>query len=286
MTGSMRVTISVLLLFLSACGTLEISVEGTPTPNVAATGTIGALQAQNAELATRVAMLNSATQPSTPMPPPQPTGSSMPPTVPVPGATRLTFLNGATVGMVSAPIQAGQSQNYVLQAFQGQPMFVYVGSLNNDVTLSIKRQDGTTILSAAAQQTSWQGSLPQTENYYLTIHGGASTENFSLTVTVPSRIQFAAGADSATVSGKTVSGYDLSYTVFAAKGQNMSVDLENLSSKASLSIYGFTDGQRYVRSETGQTRFHFVLPSTQDYIIVVVPLAGSVVSYTITVKIQ
>jgi hypothetical protein len=88
------------------------------------------------------------------------------------------------------------------------------------------------------------------------------------------------------VSGKTVSGYDLSYTVFAAKGQNMSVDLENLSSKASLSIYGFTDGQRYVRSETGQTRFHFVLPSTQDYIIVVVPLAGSVVSYTITVKIQ
>jgi hypothetical protein len=286
MTGSMRVTISVLLLFLSACGTLEISVEGTPTPNVAATGTIGALQAQNAELATRVAMLNSATQPSTPMPPPQPTGSSMPPTVPVPGATRLTFLNGATVGMVSAPIQAGQSQNYVLQAFQGQPMFVYVGSLNNDVTLSIKRQDGTTILSAAAQQTSWQGSLPQTENYYLTIHGGASTENFSLTVTVPSRIQFAAGADSATVSGKTVSGYDLSYTVFAAKGQNMSVDLENLSSKASLSIYGFTDGQRYVRSETGQTSFHFVLPSTQDYIIVVVPLAGSVVSYTITVKIQ
>jgi hypothetical protein len=165
-------------------------------------------------------------------------------------------------------------------------MFVYVGSLNNDVTLSIKRQDGTTILSAAAQQTSWQGSLPQTENYYLTIHGGASTENFSLTVTVPSRIQFAAGADSATVSGKTVSGYDLSYTVFAAKGQNMSVDLESLSSKASLSIYGFTDGQRYVRSETGQTSFHFVLPSTQDYIIVVVPLAGSVVSYTITVRIQ
>jgi hypothetical protein len=271
---------------MPACGTLEITVVGTPTPDVAATGTIGALQAQNAELATKITTLNSTPLAVTTIPSPQPTGTSVPPTLPVLAATRIKFLDGATVGMVTAPIQAGQSQNYVLQALKAQPMFVYVGSLNNDVTVSIKAQDHTNILTASAYQTSWQGSLPQTEDYYLTIHGGASTENFSLTVTVPSRIQFVAGATSATVGGNTVAGYGVSYTVFAGKGQNMNVDLENLSAKASLSIYGFTDGQRYLRSEKGQTSFRFVLPSTQDYIIVVVPASGSVVSYTMTVEIQ
>jgi WD40 repeat protein len=53
------VTISLcLLLFLSACGTLEISVDRTPTPNLGATAVVGTLQAQNAQLATQNATLN------------------------------------------------------------------------------------------------------------------------------------------------------------------------------------------------------------------------------------
>ena len=53
-----------------------------------------------------------------------------------------------------------------------------------------------------------------------------------------------------------------------------------------MTIYGFTDGQRYLRSEKGLTTYHFVLPSTQDYVIVVVPAAGRQVSYTMRVEIQ
>lgn len=281
MNNFVRASVCVLVLFITACGTLEVTLDHPPTPDVAATGTVGALQAQNAQLATQIAMLNSTSSASTP------TSTA----VPVPSSTsasamRITFLNGATVGTVGAPILAGNSHNYVLQAFQGQPMFAYVASPDNDVTLSITGQDGVIILSAAAHQISWQGTLGKTEDYYLTVYGGASTENYSLTVTIPSRIQFAKGADSATVSGKTVAAYDVSYTVYASKGQDMSVNLGNLSGNASLSIYGFTDGQRYLSSDTGQTSYHFVLPATQDYIIVVVPAAGNVVSYTLTVKIQ
>ena len=283
MNGFIRTSLCVLLLFMPACGTLQITVEGTPASDVAATGTVGALQAQNSEFATRIAALNSPTQAFTATPSPLPAASLMPPTAYLPVAMRITFLNGATVGIVNAPIQAGQSQYYVLKAFQSQPMFVYVGSPNNDVTVSMMTQDGANILSGAV---SWQGRLSQTGDYYLTIHGGATTENFSLTVTVPSRIQFASGATSATVVGNTVAGYDVSYTVYAGKGQNLDVELSNLSDHASLSIYGVIDGQRYLRSEKGQTSYQFVLPSTQDYIIVVVPAAGREVSYTMKVKIQ
>ncbi len=278
-------SLCLLAALLSGCGTLEITVDRTPTPDAGAIATIGVLQTQNAQLATAVATLAAGGGPVAPVPPTLTPGAA-PVATSAPGATRITFLEGATVGVVSAPIEAGQAQTYVLQAFQGQPMFVYVGSINNEVTLSIKRQDGTIILSADEHKISWQGSLPGTEDYYVTVHGGPSTENFSLTVTVPWRIQFSAGADSATVSGKTVAGYGVSYAIFAGKGQTMNVNLENLSSKASLSIYGFTDGQQYLASGTGQMSYQFVLPATQDYIVVVLPADGSVVNYIMTVKVQ
>lgn len=285
MNGFVRLSVSVLMLSMFACGTLEISVEGTPMPDIAATGTVSALQAQNAELATRIAMLNPPVGTSTPVPATLPTSSSPVPTVAVSAATRISFLNGATVGVVSEPIDPSQIRTYVLDAFKTQPMFVYVGSQNSDVAVSIQTENGISILSPAAHQTSWQGTLPQTGAYYLTVYGGATTENFSLTVTVPSRIQFPQGADSATVQGKTVADYDVSYTVLAAKGQTLRVSLGDLSSKASISIYGFTDGKYYVRSNEGQRSVRLVLPATQDYIIVVVPAAGNEVNFSLTVTI-
>ncbi len=280
MTLPARLAASVLLLLLSACGTLEISVEATPTGDAAATGTVSALELRNAELATRVASLASATNPSLPTP------RTITVTPAEPPATRIAFLNGASVGVVSAPIAPDQSQRYVLDALQGQPMYAYVASANSDVSLSMATEKGATILLPADKKTSWQGTLPLSGDYYLTIHGGSMIENFTLTVTLPWRLQFAQGADSATVSGQTVAGYDVSYTVYARKGQTMSVDLEQASSKASLAVYGFTDGQRYLASDAGQRSFQFKLPQTQDYIVVVVPFNGSEVSYTLTVKVQ
>ncbi len=273
-----------LIFSVLACGTLQISVVGTETPDTAVAGTVAALQTQNAELVTKVAQatqvvvvtpIPATVAPGRPTPTPQP-----------PPATRLTFLNGATVGVVSAPIGAGQIQTYIVDVFQAQPMFVYVASASSDVTVSIQDENGATILSPGARKISWQGSLTKTGDYYLTVHGGASNENFTMTVTIPSRIQFGQGKDSATVSGKTVAGYNVGYTLHAAKGQTMSVNLENLSSKASLSIIGFTDGQHYLQPDAGQKSYQFMLPSTQDYIITVVPMNGLVVDYTLTITIQ
>lgn len=285
MNSSMRVALCAVLFFITACGTLEVSIERTATPDAAPTGTLSALQTQNAQLATMVAM---STQPAgaPTLLPPQPSESPAQATAELPPATRITFLSGASVGVVSAPIAPGETQTYVVDVFEQQPMYVYVASQDSDVSVSIKTENGITMLNAQEHRNSWQGTLPQTGDYYVTVHGGAATENFSLTVTIPWRIQFSAGADSATVSGKTVAGYDVSYTVFALKGQTMRVDLENRSSKASLAIYGFTDGQSYLKSNAGQDSYHFVLPATQDYIVVVVPMAGSTINYIMTVTIQ
>lgn len=281
---SIWIATSVAILVAVACG-------GTPIPSTSP----DAVSTIVAATLSAITPVPSATAPAStavhPTVSPQP--SSAPPTLPVvaptivvPGATRINFLSGATTGIISAPIAAGQTLNYVLQALQGQPMLLNADSLNHDVTLSLKTQGGTTMLGAVAHQSTWQGTLPQTEDYYVSVHGGSSIENFTLSVTIPSRIKFAEGAVLAKVSGKTVGGYDVIYTVFAIKGQQMTVDLSNLSGDAALTIYGFTDGQPYVRYVTEQTHFSFELPATQDYIIEVVPRAGSVVSFLMAVKIE
>lgn len=215
-----------------------------------------------------------------------PTFPPIPPTQSLPAATRINFLTGATTGQVSAPIQPGQSQFYVLKALQGQPMIAMVFSLNSDVTLSIRTQGGTWLLNPSAKQTTWQSTLPQTEDYYIGVYGGATTENFTLSVEIPARIKFAVGKDSATVSGQTVAGYNVAYVVFASQGQKMNVDLNGTGGNGALTIYGFSDGQPYLRSVTEQTSFSMTLPSSQDYIIEVVPRAGMVVNYTLVVKIK
>ncbi len=215
-----------------------------------------------------------------------PTFPPVQPTQILPNATRINFLTGATTGSVTGTIQAGETMTYVLGAMQGQPMIVMTNSYNNDVTMSIKTQGGTSILSASSKLSNWQGALPTTEDYYISVYGGATAENFTLSVEIPSRIKFAAGADSATVSGKTVGGDNIAYTIFASQGQNMKVNLNGVGSNAALTIYGFSDGQPYTRSVTGATDFNMKLPLTQDYIIEVVPMAGAVVNYTLVINIK
>ena len=172
------------LVLTVACVGLAAPSAPTASPNDIATvvaATMQAITPQNTP----------APIPATAIPPtPAPTNlPAIAPTPVPPAATRINFLTGATAGVVSAPIQPGQIQYYVLQAMQGQPMIVDVNSLNNDVTLSINTQGGTSLLSASARQTGWQGRLPTTEDYYLGIHGGTTTENFTLTVQIPARIR-------------------------------------------------------------------------------------------------
>lgn len=275
-----------LVVLSLACGMLQVSVEGTPVADLAATGTVGALQTQNVDLTTKAA------QPSLSGPPiktatdtPAPGSAATATDTPQP-ATRITFLDGATVGVVSAPIGGGQVQRYVLDVFQAQPMLVDLRSASNDVTLSIQYEDGSTLLAASAHQRSWRGNLPKTGDYYLTIHGGSSPENFTLVVTVPLPVHFAQGTDSLTIQGKTVAGYNVGYDVYASKGQTMNVNLEQISSKGSLAVFGFQDGEQYLRSDAGQKTFDLVLPATQDYIVTVVPFDGMVVDYIVTITIQ
>jgi hypothetical protein len=229
---------------------------------------------------------------STPLPTSLPTFTplpiSLPTLTPLPaGIVRISFAAGATSGVAQGQLQATQIKTFILRAMQSQPMMVAVNSQNSDVTLAIQGyQDGRVLLPASNRYSTWQTILPVTEDYLIQVIGGASTENFYLSVNIPSRIIFASGATSATVSGPTPGGFAVIYVLRASGGQTMSVVLQVPQDSGALSIYGYSDGQPMVRSVMNQTAFTTKLPSTQDYIIEVVPFYGHVINYSMTVMVK
>lgn len=266
-----------LFIAIAACSGSNSAIP-TTSPNEVATVVAATMEAIHAQ-ASPISM------PSTYEPAITATSiaSLLPPTPILPAATRINFLTDATSGVVTGTILPGQSLFYVLNAAQGQPMIAMVDSYNHDVTMSVKTAGGTSLLNGGQNLNTL---LPVTEDYYFTIQGGASTENFTLTIETPARISFAIGKNNAIRTGKTSGGYVISYVLFAQQDQYMEVDLNGVAKDAALTIYGFSDGQPYIRSVTGATTFSKKLPSTQDYIIDIVPAAGKEVNYTLVVTVK
>lgn len=200
--------------------------------------------------------------------------------------TRINFAPGATYGSTTGTIQIGETKSFVLKAMKGQPLLASVSSKNNDIAMSIVSDDKVELLPAEQNRSSWQGSLPASQDYYIEIFGAQETEIFSLLVSIPSRIKFDPGTTSSSVSGRTLDGYAVSYVIAAQGGQTLDIQLKSNPDVAALTVWGFSDGQPYMRSVMGSTTFNMQLPSTQDYIINVVPQGDKEVDFTMQVVIK
>ncbi len=222
-----------------------------------------------------------------PISPTMPTPTVTPsPIAPTAAPTRVNFINGATTGVLTGSIVANQSLAFVLRADQGQPMLVQVTSPENDVTTSIETQGGTSLLSPAAQQSTWRGTLPQSEDYVVTVHGGKAAQAFVLTIELVSRIKFAPGADTTKISGVTAGGYSVAYAVFVQQDQKFEVQLYGLGKNAALKVWGYANGKTYLGADSHKTSFGFTAPSMQDYILEISPDPGKVLDFVIYVRIK
>ena len=283
--GRLAVGLSVALVFVTACA----SFSAATTPTIS----IGSLSTQVAATLQALTPAMTPTIPSTAIPasatPVPPTPMPPPPTlVPAPpGSIRIDFAAGATASNTPGTVGPGQVQSYLVRALKGQPMIAMVNSPDHDLTLSISGlQSGQVLLPASNGMNSWQGTLPATDDYLVRVIGGATTQNFNLSLTIASRISFAAGSDSAVVSGSTQGGFNVTFALYASAVQTMDINLDIPTGKAALEVWGFSDGQPYLRSQLGKTTFSMKLPSTQDYILAVVPFAGQAVNFSLHVKVK
>jgi len=274
---------------LSSCDLLGSS-QPTISPGLVATTVAMTMQAITPQASPTAQ--NTAVPPTDTTVPPTATSQPAPsattaPAPNLPSGVRINFALGATSGGAQGQIQPGQVLNFLVGAASGQPFIASVNSLNNDVTFSVTgRQDGIVLLAAAQKYSSWQSMLTRTQDYLVQIYGGATTENFTLNINTPARIVFDPGAVTAQRSGSTPGGLIVAYVLRANAGQKMDLDLSGAGGNAVLSVYGYEDGQPYLRYVVEQTSFSMTLPASEDYIIQVVPRAGAVTPYTLKIKVQ
>ena len=274
------IVISILAVAAVSCG-----IQSLPTPTQIATQVLPTDSASPTPviITETPVPVQPTSIPATTVPtiPPSPSATS------VSGEVRIVYAAGATSGSVEGVLEPGQSQTFLVRAEAGQPLEVSTGSLNNDVTFSVTGvTDGKTLLGAAQKLTSWQTMLTVSQDYKITVYAGATKENFTLSVITPARIKFAAGAVSATEKGITPGGRIVSYILYALANQQMDINLTTTTNDALLSVYGFEDGQPYLRSAAGSNTFSMKLPATQDYVVQVVPMAGTEANYTLTITIK
>jgi hypothetical protein len=233
--------------------------------------------------------------PATAVPPTAvpPTKTSAAPTpvpatsIPISGATRVKFAAGGTSAGIDSSIAAHAVLQYVVGAGANQIMMVNVVSPDGVVSISIVGvKTGQVMISASAGTSSWQGLLPATQDYLVSLRNSSSNNvNFGMSLTIPQNVYFKAGAISTTINGSIISHQTNSYIARAFGGQNMTVQITSPASDVLLTIYGYTDGQPLVRYVSGATHFSGALPITQDYVIQAVSV-GNNTNYTVSITIK
>ena len=216
---------------------------------------------------------------------PAPSSTPQPsPTSTAPAPVNIVFSTGTTAAVVSGTIQPGQVQAYTLSAGQNQPMVLILNSPNSGAYLGVSEPDGNLLLDPAKKWTEWQWLLPKTEVYTIKVYGGNTAQNYTLTAKVAKLVTFPSGSDTLTLSGSTPKGYVFSYALACQKDQVMTVTLTAPTGAAWLDIFGLATGTLLSSSSTSVT-WSGSLPSTQDYVIEVIP-NGQVVNYTLKVTVK
>jgi hypothetical protein len=227
---------------------------------------------------------------STPAQPVLSTPTAIPPTpIVLPTATTnpnsINFVVGTTAVVERGNVLAGQTVSYTMDANANQAMILSVTSPNGDVSLGVLEQDGSILINPSHKWSHVQWLLPGTEQYTIEVVGGATSENYILTVKVAVLLYFASGATSMTVSGYTPLGYVFSYSLFCNSGQTMAVSLNVPSSTAYLDVFGIASGL-LLNPGSHKNSWSGTLPQTEAYVIEVIPAGGGVVGYSLTVSVH
>lgn len=279
---------------IAAYAAQTLAVQTSATPH-APTAQAGMFSTQAAIAATQAAQsaqagYTTATAPTAPQPtliPAQPTSPPpvIPPAQPAQATGRIRFARGATSAVVDGSLKKDTRADYLIATGARQYLIANVYSPDNNVYLGVVAPDGTPLLRTASGQTDFAMPLTLGGDYRLSVIAPFQKSNYSLQTIIPARIQFPAGAVSASTPGYLPGKQVNYYLAWAKAGQRMSVSLTSPHNDVFLTIYGLQDGSPLVRSMMGQTTWSDVLNLTQDYMIQAVSTGGDA-NYTLDLTIQ
>ena len=218
-----------------------------------------------------------------------------------PSPERIQFAPGASSATVSGRLQNATPTNYVVRALAGQTMRIELLSDNGVADFSLRgASDGRVLKPLESRDSLWTGTLPSTQDYVIQIASLANenpTYQLSVAITAAptqptpgptpttQRIQFAPGANSATVSGRLQNAIPINYLLGAQAGQTMRIELLSDNGVADFSLRGASDGRVLKPLESRDSLWTGTLPSTQDYVIQIASLTNESPTYQLSVAI-
>ncbi|MFN8445881.1 MAG: META domain-containing protein [Caldilineaceae bacterium] len=211
---------------------------------------------------------------------------------------RINFAPGATTAEINGNIAERDVDYYVLQAQQGQIMSVEITSPNGDVLLSVVGADGNPYKRYQNGPPSWTSTLPVTQDYYLHVVSVGPATSYTLRVWIeplsnnsgPERVEFAAGATSASRSGALPEAGFKEYVLNAQAGQTLHVQTVGYGAPVEFTIRG-PAGTSWPGESQGASAHVYAtqvtLPNDGDYIVTLslLPSAGAT-RYDVTFTID
>ena len=192
--------------------------------------------------------------------------------------TRIRFARGTTSGILDDSLPEGGERGYLLGAELGQVMLAHAIAWTDDrradrgaATVRVYRGDGTPLTAPAGEGALWSGRLPADGDYVVRVRATGGPTPYTLAVQIPKPIVVSRQDPSAFYTGAAPSRAPVDFLIDGERGATLEVRLDTERPGGHLHIYGLDDGAQLVRLADRQTRFSDPLPSTQQYVVSVVP---------------
>ncbi|HEX8493836.1 MAG TPA: hypothetical protein VF658_13410 [Pyrinomonadaceae bacterium] len=94
---------------------------------------------------------------------------------------RVRFARGRTTTVIKDAVVRGTRDRYVLRARAGQTLIVHITSLEDNAVFDVNAPGRRTL---AEESTDWEGELPRTGNYIISVGGTRGNATYTLEVTI------------------------------------------------------------------------------------------------------
>ena len=204
------------------------------------------------------------------------------------GMTRVRFARGTTSGLLNDSLRAGGERAYLLGALQGQVMLAHAiawSGAGGGTTVRVFRPDGGELTAPGGAGPLWTGRLPLSGDYVVRVRAAGQPASYTLAVQIPRRVVVDRENPSTSFAGVAPSRAPVDYLIKGERGRTLDVELRSEDADTHLHIYGLDDGAQLAPLADRRRRFSGPLPSTQDYVISVVP-AGEGARYELMVTMR
>ena len=199
---------------------------------------------------------------------------------------RTAFAPGYETATIEGVTQFPFLNHYLLRASSGHAMTVELSSESSDVYFAIHGvDDGYPYRQLGEPGNRWSAALPDTQDYLLTVANQGGKAAFAVDVSLqpsltlgnllPRRLQLESDTHRTAVSGSVTAQAQARYLLHGEAGQHLTVEIDSAARSAQFGLVGVEDQQTYKWVYDGASAWSGILPSTQDYLLILDSQAGT-----------